>query len=80
VITFRAWPLNPRYPLGRRLGGPQRRSVEKRTIFYLCPESNPYSRAIQPIAIPAVYFVHYINKFGLMYTSTLLTNFAYAVD
>jgi hypothetical protein len=53
------------------------RSCVNTTIFSLHQELNPNSWAIQPIPILALYSVHYINKFGLMYTSTLLTNSGY---
>jgi hypothetical protein len=42
-----SWGKDPRYPLYRRLSGPQRLDNKS---FRLCRESNPYRPVVQPIA------------------------------
>jgi hypothetical protein len=53
VVSFTPRPLNsrgrsPRYPLDRRLGGPQSRSGRRGEEKILCPNSNP--SVFQPVA------------------------------
>jgi hypothetical protein len=51
VVSFTPWPLysrgkSPRYPLDRRLGGPQSRSERHREVKILAPDPS----VVQPVA------------------------------
>jgi hypothetical protein len=54
VVSFTLWPLYPRYPLDRRLGGPQSRSgscEEGKNLLHL-PIIKPRPSSLLPWAVP----------------------------
>jgi hypothetical protein len=56
VVSFMPRPLYPRYPLDRRLGGPQSRSRRHGVVKILAPigtrTPTPWSSSAQQVAIP----------------------------
>jgi hypothetical protein len=59
VVSFTSRPLYPRYPLNKRLGGPQSWSGRHGEVRILAPTGtrtpNPWSSSPYPVAIPAVF-------------------------